>query len=92
MRVTSDDIVPKILIFALENEGKKVGFRREYRASLERVRGLQIPLPPLEMQEKITFAISKIEEKIQILNSSLENLQAHKNKILQNALNLIKDV
>ncbi|WP_286005272.1 hypothetical protein [Campylobacter avium] len=44
------------------------------------------------MQEKITFAISKIEEKIQILNSSLENLQAHKNKILQNALNLIKDV
>ena len=53
---------------------------------------IQIPLPPLEMQEKITFAISKIEEKIQILNSSLENLQAHKNKILQNALNLIKDV
>ena len=49
-------------------------------------------LPPLEMQEKITFAISKIEEKIQILNSSLENLQAHKNKILQNTLNLIKDV
>ncbi|WP_157676330.1 restriction endonuclease subunit S [Campylobacter avium] len=92
LRVTSDDIVPKILSFALENEGKKVGFRREYRASLERVRGLQIPLPPLEMQEKITFAISKIEEKIQILNSSLENLQAHKNKILQNALNLIRDV
>ncbi|WP_281526716.1 N-6 DNA methylase [Campylobacter avium] len=92
LRVTSDDIVPKILSFALENEGKKVGFRREYRASLERVRGLQIPLPPLEMQEKITFAISKIEEKIQILNSSLENLQAHKNKILQNTLNLIRDV
>lgn len=53
---------------------------------------IQIPLPPLEMQEKITFAISKIEEKIQILNSSLENLQAHKNKILQNTLNLIRDV
>ena len=86
LRVTSDDIVPKILSFALENEGKKVGFRREYRASLERVRNLQIPLPPIESQKQIINAISKIEEKISLMDSSLEGLEGKKEKVLKDFL------
>lgn len=86
LRVKSENIQAKILAFGLENEGRKVGFRREYRASLERVRNLQIPLPPLESQKQIINAISKIEEKISLMDSSLESLEDKKSKILKSAL------
>ena len=86
LRVKSENIRAKILAFGLENEGRKVGFRREYRASLERVRNLQIPLPPLESQDQIINAISKIEEKISLMDSSLESLEDKKSKILKSAL------
>lgn len=86
LRVKSENIRAKILAFGLENEGRKVGFRREYRASLERVRNLQIPLPPLEYQKQIINAISKIEEKKSLMDSSLESLEDKKSKILKSAL------
>ena len=86
LRVKSENIRAKILAFGLENEGRKVGFRREYRASLERVRNLQIPIPPLESQEQIINVISKIEEKISLMDSSLEGLEGKKSKILKSAL------
>lgn len=47
---------------------------------------IKIPLPPLEAQEKIIFAISKIEKKIQILDSSLESLEGKKEKVLKDFL------
>lgn len=86
LRVKTENIQAKILAFGLENEGRKVGFRREYRASLERVRNLQIPLPPIESQKQIINAISKIEEKISLMDSSLEGLEGKKSKILKSAL------
>ena len=86
LRVKSENIRAKILAFGLENEGRKVGFRREYRASLERVRNLQIPLPPLESQDQIINAISKIEEKKSLMDSSLESLEDKKSKILKSVL------
>lgn len=86
LRVKTKNIQAKILAFGLESEGRKVGFRREYRASLERVRNLQIPLPPLESQDQIINVISKIEEKISLMDSSLEGLEGKKSKILKSAL------
>ena len=86
LRVKTENIQAKILAFGLENEGRKVGFRREYRASLERVRNLQIPLPPIESQEQIINAISKIEEKISLMDSSLEGLEGKKEKVLKDFL------
>ena len=47
---------------------------------------VQIPLPPLESQKQIINAISKIEEKISLMDSSLESLEGKKSKILKSAL------
>lgn len=47
---------------------------------------VQIPLPPLESQKQIINAISKIEEKISLMDSSLEGLEDKKSKILKSVL------
>ncbi len=47
---------------------------------------IQIPLPPLESQDQIINVISKIEEKISLMDSSLEGLEGKKSKILKSAL------
>lgn len=86
LRVKTENIRAKILAFGLENEGRKVGFRREHRASLERVRNLQIPLPPIESQDQIINVISKIEEKKSLMDSSLEGLEGKKEKVLKDFL------
>ncbi|WP_210670662.1 restriction endonuclease subunit S, partial [Helicobacter canis] len=47
---------------------------------------LQIPLPPLEAQEKIVSTIERIESKIHLLDSSLPSLDSKKSEILQHFL------
>ena len=47
---------------------------------------VQIPLPPIESQKQIINVISKIEEKISLMDSSLESLEDKKSKILKSAL------
>ena len=47
---------------------------------------LKIPLPPLEIQEKIISAIELIEKRIKLIDASLENLEAQKAKILKDNL------
>ena len=47
---------------------------------------LQIPLPPIEEQEKIISAIEKLESKIHLLDSSLSHLDSKKGEILQHFL------
>ncbi|WP_158657031.1 restriction endonuclease subunit S [Helicobacter aurati] len=48
---------------------------------------LQIPLPPLEAQQKIVSVIEDIESKISSIDSSLESLEKEKTKILNRTLN-----
>lgn len=76
----------KIVQFALENEGAKFGFSRTLRASIERVEGLKIPLPPLKEQEKISSCIEKLETQISHLNSMLLNLETQKTHIIERHL------
>ncbi|EGK8058864.1 hypothetical protein IO382_001251 [Campylobacter lari] len=46
----------------------------------------QIPLPPLEIQEKIAQSIELVEQQIDFLNLKLEFLEKEKEKILQKYL------
>ena len=48
---------------------------------------LQIPLPPIEAQEKIINVIESVESKIATIDSKLEMLEKAKTEILANALN-----
>lgn len=86
LSVKEDKGKAKIVQFALENEGAKFGFSRTLRASIERVEGLKIPLPPLNEQEKISSCIEKLETQISHLNSMLLNLETQKTNIIKGYL------
>lgn len=86
LSVKEDKGRAKIVQFALENEGAKFGFSRTLRASIERVEGLKIPLPPLKEQEKISSCIEKLETQISHLNSMLLNLETQKTHIIERHL------
>lgn len=86
LSVKEDKGKAKIVQFALENEGAKFGFSRTLRASIERVEGLKIPLPPLNEQEKISSCIERLETQISHLNSMLLNLETQKTHIIERHL------
>ena len=86
LSVKEDKGKAKIVQFALENEGAKFGFSRTLRASIERVEGLKIPLPPLKEQEKISSCIEKLETQFSHLNSMLLNLETQKTNIIKGYL------
>lgn len=86
LSVKEDKGRAKIVQFALENEGAKFGFSRTLRASIERVEGLKIPLPPLKEQEKISSCIEKLETQISHLTSMLLNLETQKTNIIKGYL------
>lgn len=86
LSVKEDKGKAKIVQFALENEGAKFGFSRTLRASIERVEGLKIPLPPLKEQEKISSCIERLETQISHLNSMLLNLETQKTHIIERHL------
>lgn len=83
LQVRDKSIKAKIVSFLLDEAGKKAGFSRNLRASIERIGSVKIPLPPLEAQEKITNAIENIESTISLLDSSLSHLDSKKAEILQ---------
>lgn len=56
------------------------------RIGIDEIQNFTIFKPPLEAQEKIISAISKVEERINLIDSSLESLEAQKAKILKDIL------
>ncbi|MBS4406385.1 hypothetical protein CVU22713_01840 [Campylobacter vulpis] len=87
LRVRDKSIKAKIVSFLLDEAGKKAGFSRNLRASIERIGSVKIPLPPLQIQEKIISAIDSVESQIKKIDSRLEMLETRKAEILANALN-----
>lgn len=59
LRLKTNDILPKYMAHLLAKEGKKVGFKRSYRASIERIQSLSVKIAPIAEQRK---AISEIEQ------------------------------
>lgn len=86
LRVKSGNINTKILSFALEQAGSNKGFCRALRASIDRVKSLQIPLPPLKEQEQIVKIIDSIEERKQSLQNMLPDIESKMQDILQKYL------
>lgn len=86
LRVRSNKINTKILGFALEQAGSNKGFCRALRASIDRVKSLQIPLPPLKEQEQIVKIIDSIEERKQSLQNMLPDIESKMQDILQKYL------
>ena len=77
IRILKENIITeKYLAFALNEEGKILGFSRSKRASIDRVEGITIPLPEFKEQQKIISQIVKLEKQIddaqKVIDASLE--------------------
>ncbi|NLJ82148.1 MAG: N-6 DNA methylase [Bacteroidales bacterium] len=87
MRVLNPIIEVKYLAFALESEGQKIGFSRNFRASIDRIEGITIPLPSLVEQQKVVSEIEKIEVQISELENQIAEIPKQKEQVLKKYLN-----
>lgn len=82
LRVNTKEIEPKYLAWVFNQKGKETGFKRSYRASIDRVASLTINLPPLAEQQKIVGQITALEERIANAKKIIANVPAKKQAIL----------
>lgn len=83
LRVKKEDVLnEKYLAFALERIGKELKFSRVKRASIERIKGVQIPVPPLEQQKTIVAEIEGYEAQIQQLENIMRQSADKKKAVL----------
>ncbi len=86
LRIKKPIIKEKYLAYALLQEGKSIEFSRTKRASIDRIQGIKIPLPPLSEQEKIVAEIEIIESEIAKLEEQIADIPAQKEAILKKYL------
>ena len=86
LRIRGKKLSEKYVAYVLEKEGKKVEFSRTKRASIEKIQGIKIALPPLSEQSRIVAEIDQIEAEIMALESELASIPAGKEAILKKYL------
>jgi len=86
IRLKSNEIIPKYLAWMLNKEGVNQKFSRTIRASIDRIAGLKIKVPPLSEQKKIVSKIEKIEAEMQDMLKELEQLSNQKELVLKKYL------
>lgn len=82
LRAKASDIIPRFLAHALEEAGRAAGFKRSYRASIDRVEALSVTLPPLAEQKKVVAAVKAQEAAIEAAKGTLAGAAARKAAIL----------
>ena len=82
LRVKSGDISTRYLVHALEEAGKAAGFKRSYRASIERIEALTVTLPSLAEQKRIVAAVETEEAAIAAARQVIANAAGRKRTIL----------
>lgn len=76
MRIKTDNILPKYMAHLLEVAGQEVGFKRSYRASIDRIESLSVRVAPIDDQRKALSEIGVYEQKIveaELIMKSCEN-------------------
>jgi type I restriction enzyme M protein len=86
IRLKSNEITLKYLAWILNKEGGNQKFSRTIRASIDRIAGLKIKVPPLSEQQKIVCKVEKTEAYIQNMQKELEQLSTQKELVLKKYL------
>ena len=74
LRIKSEELLPKYVMYALEYEGIQSRFSRSNRASTQRVKDLVIQAPSVAEQKKIISELDEYDNKIKILNKNINEL------------------
>jgi restriction endonuclease S subunit len=86
LRIKANDILPKYMAHLLEEEGKKVGFKRSYRASIDRIESLSVKIAPIEQQHNAISKIESYEAEIAKAKAVMEGCAERKKQILEKYL------
>ncbi len=86
LRCKTSKVNPRYMVHILETEGKKLGFSRSYRASIDRICGITFTVPDRNIQDEAIAKIEAIEEKILEANKTLGSLSGKTAGILNRFL------
>lgn len=86
LRVDENKISSKYMVWLLKNEGNRVKFSRNYRASINRIKSLSVKIPSLLEQNKVIKEIESIEKEIKQQEECLEQSKKQKEEILKKYL------
>lgn len=86
MTVDERKINPRYMAYLLEKEGKAIGFSRSHRASIDRIKSINISVPNIEIQNKEMKKVYDLEEKIAGLKLSQLNLNDEISEVLNKYL------
>lgn len=88
LRVRTKEIHPRYMAWILETEGRKRGFSRAYRASIERVSGITFSVPPIEEQTEAMERVFELEEQLREARRRELEMEGEKNKLMRDFLEL----
>jgi type I restriction-modification system DNA methylase subunit/restriction endonuclease S subunit len=86
LRVLTDKVNPRCLAWALYAAGKKRGFSRTLRASIDRVARLTVQLPTIDEQNKAAEKVFELEALIDSSKLKLAELEAKRKSVLNSYL------
>lgn len=86
LRCKTEEVNPRYLAHVLEIEGKKMGFSRTYRASIDRIQSISFYVPDIAIQNEVVAKVQDIETKIAEAKLQLEKLQGRTTVILNQYL------
>lgn len=86
LRVITDSIHPRYMARVLEREGTRLGFSRNFRASLDRVGGIKFTAPDIESQNEAMKEVLRLEGEISQAIIELEALKGMKEATLKKYL------
>ncbi len=87
LRVLTNKAHPRYVARLLECEGKKMGFSRSYRASIDRVKGISFYVPDITIQNKTMEKVLEYDAKIKELELLLKSLDDKKTTIINSFIN-----
>ncbi len=87
LRVKENEINPRYLTWLLDKAGQEIHFSRNHRASIDRIKGLTVNVPTIQVQDEIVTIIEKLEQEIKQAQTTIETAPRQKQQILDNYLN-----
>lgn len=71
LRCKTSEVNPRYMVHILETEGRKMGFSRSYRASMDRVQGITFTVPDRAVQDETIAKIEALEAQVHEAETSL---------------------
>ena len=87
LRCKTSEVNPRYMAHILEREGRKMGFSRSLRASIDRIQGITFFVTDRKAQDEAVSKVKEIEARINEAENTLRTLNGKLSDILNQYLN-----